>query len=66
MAEIDFTIDPATGQLEVRVKGVRGPACQDVAKLVADLLGAPGVDRNTPDYYLRPQVRPQVRPKGSR
>lgn len=66
MAEIDFTIDPATGELEVRVKGIRGPACQDVAKLVAELLGAPSVDRNTPEYHLRPQVRPQVRPKGSR
>lgn len=66
MPEIDFTIDPATGQLELHVKGIRGSACQDVAKLVEELLGTPRVDQNTPEYYLRTEVRPQVRPKGNR
>jgi hypothetical protein len=66
MAEIEFTIDPTTGQLEVHVKGIRGPACQDVAKLVEALFGKPAVDRNTPDYYLTPQVRPQIQPKRSK
>lgn len=64
MAEIEFTIDPATGQLDVHVKGIRGPGCADVAKLIEELLGAPKVDRNTPEYYQRTEVRPQVRPKG--
>jgi hypothetical protein len=63
MAEIEFTIDPTTGKLDVRVKGVRGPSCQDVATLVEDLLGKPAVDQNTPEYYLKPQVRPQIQPK---
>ena len=65
MAEIEFTIDPATGQLDVHVQGIRGPACRDVAKLVEALLGKPAVDRNTPDYYLTPQVRPRIQPKRS-
>ena len=65
MAEIEFTIDPATGQLEVHIKGVRGHACQDVAKLVEGLLGKSAVDRNTSEYYLKPQVRPQIQPKRS-
>jgi len=66
MPEIDFTIDPATGQLELHVKGIRGSACQDVAKLIEGLLGTPRVDQNTPECYLRTEVRPQVRPKGNR
>ena len=63
MPEIDFTIDPRTGTLELHVKGIAGPACEDVAKLARELLGAPERDENTPEHYLRPQVRPQVRPK---
>lgn len=66
MAEIEFTIDPATGKLDVHIKGMRGPACQDVAKLVEELLGQPAIDRNTPEYYLKPSVRPQIQPKRSR
>ena len=65
MPEIDFTIDPTTGQLEVHVQGVRGPSCQDVAKLVDDLLGEPAVDQKTAEYYLKPKVRPRIQPKSS-
>jgi hypothetical protein len=61
MAEIEFTIDPATGRLEVLVKGVAGPACDDVAGLVKRLLGRPAQDRPTPEFQLRPRTRPRVR-----
>ncbi len=63
MPEIEFGINPATGELQVHVRGIAGPACDDLAKLVKELLGEPGQERNTTEYYLRPQVRPQVRPK---
>ena len=63
MPEIEFTINPETGALELVVKGIRGQACQNVAKLVEELIGNPAVDRNTPEYYLRPRVQPQIRPK---
>lgn len=66
MAEIVFTIDPTTGKLELLVKGIRGRGCQDVAKLAEELLGTPDVDRSTPEYYLKPQVRPRIQPKGGR
>jgi hypothetical protein len=66
MPEIEFTLDPTTGKLELHVKGIAGPACEDVAKLAAELLGAPDRERNTSEYYLRPRVQPQVRPKGNR
>lgn len=61
MPEIEFTIDPATGALEVHVKGVAGPACDDVTRLTRELLGRPAQERTTPEYALRPRVRPQVR-----
>ena len=66
MPEIEFTIDAATGELRVRVKGIAGPACDDVAKLARDLLGAPGREEATAEYHLRPRVQPQVRPKRDR
>jgi hypothetical protein len=62
MPEVQFTIDEKTGQLELQVQGVAGPACDDVAKLARELLGEPGQEKATAEYYLRPQVRPQVRP----
>jgi hypothetical protein len=63
MAEIEFTIDPETGKLDVHVKGIRGPGCADIAKLVEEFFGPPQVDQNTPEYYLRPQVLPRIQPK---
>lgn len=66
MPEIEFTIDPATGELRLHVKGVAGPACDDVAKLAKELLGEAGHEQKTSEYCLRTQVRPQVRPKGGR
>ena len=63
MPEIEFTIDQTTGKLDLHVKGVAGPACDDVAKLAKELLGEPGHEQMTAEYYLRPQVRPLVRPK---
>ena len=61
MPEVEFTIDPTTGKLELHVKGVAGPACEQVATLATELLGAPEREWNTPEYYLRPRVKPQVR-----
>ena len=64
MAEIEFTIDRATGQLSLHVKGIAGPACDDVARLAKELLGEPAREQPTAEYHLRPQVRPQIRRGG--
>ncbi len=66
MPEIEFTLDPTTGKLEVLVKGMRGPSCGDVAILVEEFLGKPALHRNTADFYVKPQVRPQIQPKRSK
>ena len=62
MPEVQFTIDAQTGQLEMHVQGIAGPACDDVAKLTRELVGAPGREEETAEYHLRPQVRRQIRP----
>jgi hypothetical protein len=63
MPEVEFRIDPVTGRLEMHVKGIAGPACDDVAKLARELLGRPVLEQVTGEYYVRPRLRPQVRPK---
>ena len=66
MPEIEFSIDSTTGELQLHVKGVAGPACDDVARLAKELLGQPATEQATAEYHLRPRVQPQVRPKGNR
>lgn len=63
MPEIEFTIDPSTGELTVHVKGIAGPGCAEITKLAAELLGKPANEWNTPEYYLRPQLRRRVQPR---
>ena len=62
MPELEFTLDPETGALEMHVKGMTGPACEDFAKLARELLGPPSHEDRTADYYVRSEVRSQVRP----
>ncbi len=66
MPEVQFTIDPQTGRLEMHVQGIAGPSCDDVAKITRELLGAPGSEEETAECHLRPQVRPQIRPGQAR
>jgi hypothetical protein len=66
MPEVEFTIDPRTGQLELHVKGIAGPACDDVAKLARELLGEPRREEQTAEYHLRPRIQPRIQPKRQR
>jgi hypothetical protein len=61
MPEIEFTIDAATGDLTMHVKGIAGPACEDVAKVASELLGVPAREQNSSEYFVRPQVHGQIR-----
>jgi len=63
MPEINFTIDAQTGEMEMKVEGVQGPQCADVAKIVTELTGTPQQEENTKEYYARPNVRPQIQNK---
>ncbi|MCC6175635.1 MAG: DUF2997 domain-containing protein [Chloroflexi bacterium] len=63
MPEIEFTIDVTTGDLTMHVKGIAGPACEDLARLARELLGEPALDQSTSEYYVRPRVQRQIRPR---
>ena len=65
MPEIQFTIDSTSGELQLHVKGIAGPACDDVAKLAKELLGQPAAEQATAEYHLRTHVRPQVQARRS-
>ena len=65
MPEIQFTIDSNTGELQLHVKGIAGPACDAVAKLAKELLGQPAAEQATAEYHLRTQVRPQIQARRS-
>ena len=54
MPELEFTIDTASGEFQLHVHGIAGPACDDVAKLVKELVGKPAHDEATAEYRLRP------------
>lgn len=64
MPEIEFTLDPRSGELTLEVKGVRGPACAEVADLAKVLLGEPRQERATAEIRLAPTVVPRVRGRG--
>ena len=63
MPEIEFEINSTTGDLTMHVKGIAGPACEDVARLASELLGEPVLDQRTSEYFVRPQVQRQIRPR---
>ena len=60
MPEIEFTIDPATGELRMHVEGIVGPACDDVARLLKELAGDPGREEVTAEYHLRSRVHRRI------
>lgn len=60
MPEINFTIDPQTGEMEMKVEGVQGPQCADVTKIVTELTGAPEREENTKEFYTQPTVKPLI------
>ena len=68
MPEAEFTIDAVSGEFQLHVHGVAGPACDDIARLMKDLAGAPGTEANTAEYRLKPRARARAevraRPRG--
>ncbi len=65
MRELIITIDETTGELHVDIKGYVGAACDEVSRLVEEVMGRPAEQtRLKPEYHVRPA--PQVRPGGRR
>lgn len=55
MEEIEITIDEQ-GKVNVHIKGIKGPSCNDIEKLIAEALGVVESSRKTSEYYERPMV----------
>ena len=53
MAEIEFTIDTETGNCETKINGIQGPACEQTAKQLKQVLGTPTTDQKTTEFYAR-------------
>ena len=63
MPEIEFIIDTETGKCETEIKGIQGAACEKAAKELKQLLGNPTVDKKTQEFYLKPEVKQQIKGK---
>lgn len=48
--QILVTVD-STGQSQVEVRGVPGPACRDLTAAIEQALGQTVEDRTTPEYH---------------
>jgi hypothetical protein len=48
--ELELTIAP-NGEVEVHIKGFKGKACMDVAKLLEKIVGGIQSDQKTTEFY---------------
>lgn len=60
MAEIEFTIDTETGKCDTQINGIQGPACEQTARQLKQVLGIPTTDRPTAEYRIKPQSKRRV------
>lgn len=56
MPEIEFTINTDTGEMEMKIEGVKGASCSDVAKIATELLGTPAKEEKTKEFFVQPQT----------
>ena len=60
MAEIEFTIDTETGKCDTQINGIQGPACEQTARHLRQVLGSPTTDRKTAEFHIKPQLKRRV------
>lgn len=60
MPEIEFTIDTKTGKCETQINGIQGPACEQTARKLKQVLGSPTTDRQTVEFRIKPTTKRQV------
>lgn len=60
MPEIEFTIDTETGKCETQINGIQGPACEQTARKLKQVLGTPSTDRQTLEYRIKPTPKTRV------
>ena len=60
MAEIEFTIDTETGKCDTRINGIQGPACEQTARQLKQMLGPPATDQKTAEFHVKAQSKRRV------
>lgn len=60
MPEIEFTIDTESGTCETQINGIQGPACEQTARQLTQILGAPTTDRKTAEFHIKAQTKRRV------
>jgi hypothetical protein len=63
MPEIEIEINAETGEMESKIKGIAGSACEKTAEAIKNVFGKPIRDEKTRDYSIQPQVKRQIKGK---
>ncbi len=63
MPEIEIEINAETGEMDTKIEGIAGPACEKTAEAIKQVFGKPVRDVKTPDYHIQPQVKRQIKGK---
>ena len=63
MPEIEIEINEETGEMETKIKGIAGSACEKTAEAIRQVFGKPNQDEKTRDYTIQPQVTRQIKGK---
>jgi len=63
MPEIEIEINAETGEMESKIKGIAGPACEKTAEAIKQVFGKPIRDEKTREYTIQPQVKRQIKGK---
>ncbi|MCY7374513.1 MAG: DUF2997 domain-containing protein [Pyrinomonadaceae bacterium] len=63
MPEIEIEINAETGEMESKIKGIAGSACEKTAEAIKNVFGKPIRDEKTREYTIQPQVKRQIKGK---
>ena len=63
MPEIEIEINEETGEMQSRIKGIAGSACEKTAEAIKKVFGKPSRDEKTSDYTIQPQIQRQIKGK---
>ncbi len=63
MPEVEIEINAETGEMETKIKGIAGSACEKTAEAIKKVFGKPMRDEKTLDYRRQPQVKQQIKGK---
>ena len=63
MPEIEIEINLESGEMETKINGIAGPACEKTAEVIKQVVGKPARDEKTREYNIQPQARRQIKGK---